>query len=226
MNCMHKQSLVNSPHKKSVMQTLIFYLMQVRISCWTNCGVQTPWRSRDVTVISRYREYHHWIPNRGCTGWPRLCHRRHLRWDVVWLHHLHWRADLHRYSQHDGGWHAIWEQQCRGKISVASYRSRESWSCCFHCCAVFDMYKYNRVYYGWTVVFVCLHITVSHNHHYTDFSESIEYIKCLSGIFCRVCLRLSLFSQVSVWFPSQWAGNVESFALTWFHSVIEMFIRI
>ena len=32
-----------------------------------------------------------------------------------------------------------------------------------------------------------LYITSSHYHHCANFSEDIEFIKCLSDIFCRVC---------------------------------------
>ena len=44
----------------------------------------------------------------------------------------------------------------------------------------------NRVHYGPMVVFVCLHITLLHYHHYADISVGIELIKCLSDAFCRV----------------------------------------
>ena len=33
----------------------------------------------------------------------------------------------------------------------------------------------NWLHYGLAVVFVCLHITLSHYHHYADFSEGIEH---------------------------------------------------
>ena len=35
-----------------------------------------------------------------------------------------------------------------------------------------------KIHCGLRVVFVCLHITLSHYHHYTNLSESIEHIKC------------------------------------------------
>ena len=34
------------------------------------------------------------------------------------------------------------------------------------------------------VIFVCLPITLPHNHHNADLSEGIKLIKCLSGTFC------------------------------------------
>ena len=46
----------------------------------------------------------------------------------------------------------------------------------------------NRIHYGLQVVFVCLQTTPSHYHHYAELSESIELLKCLSGIWCRVCV--------------------------------------
>ena len=45
----------------------------------------------------------------------------------------------------------------------------------------------NRVHSGLMVVFVCLHITLPHYHHYADISEGIELQTCLSGIFCLKC---------------------------------------
>ena len=55
----------------------------------------------------------------------------------------------------------------------------------------------DRIHYGLLGVFVCLQITPSHYHHYADLSEGIGLLKCLSGICCRVCLRLRQFSQLS-----------------------------
>ena len=40
----------------------------------------------------------------------------------------------------------------------------------------------NRVHYGPMVVFVCLHITLQHYHHYKGVFESIELLKCLDWI--------------------------------------------
>ena len=37
------------------------------------------------------------------------------------------------------------------------------------------------------IVFVCLYITASHYHHWANFSEDNELIKCLSDIYCREC---------------------------------------
>ena len=47
-------------------------------------------------------------------------------------------------------------------------------------------------------VFVCLYITPSHYRHCANLSEDIVLIKCLSYIFCRACVRLSIFSQLSI----------------------------
>ena len=40
----------------------------------------------------------------------------------------------------------------------------------------------------WIYYKVCLHITLSNHHHYADSCEGTEHIKCLSGIFCLVCV--------------------------------------
>ena len=65
---------------------------------------------------------------------------------------------------------------------------------CFHYyCAVYDECN-NRIRFVLKVVFVCLYITPSHYHHCANLSEDIELIKCLSDIFCPVCI----FSQLSI----------------------------
>ena len=46
----------------------------------------------------------------------------------------------------------------------------------------------DRVYYGPMVVFVCLHTTLPHYHHYADVSEGIERLKCWSSTTCQVCV--------------------------------------
>ena len=53
------------------------------------------------------------------------------------------------------------------------------------------------------VIFICLHITLPHFHLYADLPESIEFLKCLSGTFSSVCLRLSKFAQL---FFTQYMG--------------------
>ena len=54
--------------------------------------------------------------------------------------------------------------------------------------------------FGLQIVFVCgyMYITPSHYHHCANLSEDIKLIKCMSDIFCRVCVRLSIFSQLSI----------------------------
>ena len=46
----------------------------------------------------------------------------------------------------------------------------------------------NRVHYDPMVVFLCLHITLPHYHHYSDLPEGIGLLKCLSGTFCLECV--------------------------------------
>ena len=69
----------------------------------------------------------------------------------------------------------------------------------------------DRVHYGPMIVFVCLHITVPHYHHYADISEGIGLLKlhsvqCVSNIksilssnfpeiYGAVCIRFTHFSS-------------------------------
>ena len=46
----------------------------------------------------------------------------------------------------------------------------------------------NKVHYDPMVLYVCLHITLPHYHHYADLSESNELLKCLSGSFSLECV--------------------------------------
>ena len=57
----------------------------------------------------------------------------------------------------------------------------------------------NKLHYYPMVVFLCLHITLPHYHHYADLSESIELIKCLSGTFCLECVP-KIKSMISIIF--------------------------
>ena len=50
-----------------------------------------------------------------------------------------------------------------------------------------DLANY-RLHYALVVVFVCLHFTLPHYHHYADVSEGIELLKYLSGVFCPGCV--------------------------------------
>ena len=45
-----------------------------------------------------------------------------------------------------------------------------------------------RVHYGPMVVFVCLHITPPHYHHYAGVYDGIELLKCLPSTFSPVCV--------------------------------------
>ena len=46
----------------------------------------------------------------------------------------------------------------------------------------------NKVHYDQMVLFDSLHITLPHYHHYADLSESIAFLKCVSGTFCLECV--------------------------------------
>ena len=66
-------------------------------------------------------------------------------------------------------------------------------------CYLFHIYIYiyiklfvcvnNWVHFDRLVVFVSLHITLLHYHHYVDASEGIDLLKYLSGTFCPVCVK-------------------------------------
>ena len=43
-----------------------------------------------------------------------------------------------------------------------------------------------RIPFGLQIVLVCLYSTPSHYHNCANLSEGIEFIKCLSDVFCRV----------------------------------------
>ena len=51
----------------------------------------------------------------------------------------------------------------------------------------FMMSANSRIRYGLQIVFVCLYITPSHNHHCANLSVDIELMKCLPDISYRVC---------------------------------------
>ena len=76
--------------------------------------------------------------------------------------------------------------------------SRESWTFCHLLLCSRMMCANNKVHYDSMVVFVCLHITLPHYHRYTDLSESIELLKCLSRTSCLSCVSKikSIFSII------------------------------
>ena len=52
----------------------------------------------------------------------------------------------------------------------------------------FMMSSNSRMRFDLQIAFVCLYIASSFYHHCANLSEDIELIKCLSDIFCRVCV--------------------------------------
>ena len=82
-----------------------------------------------------------------------------------------------------------------------SYISQESCFFLLLLCS-FMLCSNNRIHYGSTVVFDCLHFTPPHYHHYADVSEGIGLLKYLSGTLCRVCV-----------------STVESFLSITFHAI-------
>ena len=69
--------------------------------------------------------------------------------------------------------------------SVA-YTFRENRDFVFIIAVQFMMSANSWIRFGLLIVFVCLYITPSHYHHCANLSEDIEFIKCLSDIFCRL----------------------------------------
>ena len=64
----------------------------------------------------------------------------------------------------------------------------ETWVLCLLLLCSLMMCTNSRVHYDSMAVFVCLHITLPHYHHYVDLSSGIELLKCLLGTFCLVCV--------------------------------------
>ena len=52
----------------------------------------------------------------------------------------------------------------------------------------------NWIHFSPVVVFVWMHFTLPHYHHFADASEGIELLKYLSGSFCRVSKIKSILS--------------------------------
>ena len=72
-------------------------------------------------------------------------------------------------------------------ISFIAFTFRENWDFVFIIIVQYMMSANSRIRFGMQMVFVCLYITPSHYHHCANLSEDIEFLKCLSDIFCRVC---------------------------------------
>ena len=100
-------------------------------------------------------------------------------------------------------------------LSLIAYTFRENRDFVFIIIVQLTMSANNWIRFGLLIVFVCLYIAPSQYHHCANISEDIELIKCLSDIFCRVWVRLSIFSQSSI---IQYMGCVFSvypFPLWW-----------
>ena len=54
----------------------------------------------------------------------------------------------------------------------------------------------NQVHYGPVVIFICLHFTLPHDHHYADISRGIELLNCFSDTFCHVSKIKSILSII------------------------------
>ena len=83
-------------------------------------------------------------------------------------------------------------------LSLIAYTFRENREFIFIIIVQFMMSANSWIRFALEIVRVCLYSTPSHYHHCANLSEDIELIKCLSDIFCRVWVRLSIFSQLSI----------------------------
>ena len=83
-------------------------------------------------------------------------------------------------------------------LSLIAYTFRENREFVFIIIVQFIMSAYIRIRFGLQIVLVCLYSTTCHYHHCANLSEGIAFIKCLSDIFCRVWVRLSIFSPLSI----------------------------
>ena len=72
-------------------------------------------------------------------------------------------------------------------LSLIAYTFRENREFVFIIIVQFMMSANSRMRFALQIVLVCLYSTPSHYHHCANLSEDIEFIKCLSDIFCRVC---------------------------------------
>ena len=54
----------------------------------------------------------------------------------------------------------------------------------------------NWARYGLKVVFFGLHIIISHYHQYSNLSEDIKHIKCLSVMSCQVCVYNQVIKSI------------------------------
>ena len=77
-----------------------------------------------------------------------------------------------------------------------AYTFRENREFVFIIIVQFVMSANSRIRFGLQIVFVCLYTTPSHYHHCANVSKNIEFIKCLSDIFCRVCKIKHSFSVI------------------------------
>ena len=81
-------------------------------------------------------------------------------------------------------------------LSLIAYTIRENREFVFIIIVQFKVSANIRKRFGLQIVLVCLYSTPSHYHHCANLSKGIELIKCLSGIFCRVCKIKHILSVI------------------------------
>ena len=83
-------------------------------------------------------------------------------------------------------------------LTLIAYTFRENRDFVFIIIVQIMMSANIQIRFGLQIMFVYLYITPSHYHHCANLSEDIDFMKCLSDIFCRVWVRLSIFPQLSI----------------------------
>ena len=72
-------------------------------------------------------------------------------------------------------------------LSHIAYTLWENWDFVLIIIVQFMMSANSWIRYGLQIVFVCLYITSSHDHHCAKLSVDIELMKYLPDIFSQVC---------------------------------------
>ena len=81
-------------------------------------------------------------------------------------------------------------------LSLIAYTFRKNREFVFIIIVQFMMSANIRIRFGLQIILVCLYSTPSHYHHCANVSEGIEFTKCLSDIFGRVCKIKHILSVI------------------------------
>ena len=137
-----------------------------------------------VLSITLYFHYNIW----GCmcsTGPFQYRWLKGYMYNSCYYHHQIGSTHLSHFY-HIFPWLCVWDVCYIISCYLLHIHSGETGNVFHHYCAV--MMSANRqIRFGLKIVFVYLYITPSHFHHCANLSEDVEFLKCLSDIFCRVC---------------------------------------